>query len=49
LCVIDHRRRDWSSDEIAVLRDIADALEQEIALEKARLFSRSAGSPATAT
>lgn len=34
LCVIDHRRRDWSSDEIAVLRDIADTVEHEIQLEQ---------------
>lgn len=32
LCVIDHRRREWSADEIAVLRDIASAVEQEIQL-----------------
>ena len=32
ICVIDHHRRDWSSDEIAVLRDIADTVEQEIQL-----------------
>lgn len=49
LCVIDHRRRDWSSDEIAVLRDIADAIEQEIQLATAPRASRSAGSRATAT
>lgn len=34
LCVIDHRRRDWSTDEIAVLRDIADTVEHEIQLEQ---------------
>ena len=49
LCVIDHRRRDWSSDEIAVLRDIAEALEQEIQLEKSRPGFRTAGTPATGT
>lgn len=36
MCVIDHRRRDWSPDEISVLRDIADAVEHEIQLEEAR-------------
>ena len=36
ICVIDHRRRDWSTDEIAVLRDIADAAEHEIQLQEPR-------------
>jgi hypothetical protein len=48
LCVIDHRRRDWSSEEIAVLRDIADAMEQEIQLQEARSSARRAATPATA-
>ncbi len=49
ICVIDHRRRDWSADEIAVLRDIADAVEQEIQLEQTRPSSRSAAGSSTTT
>ncbi len=30
LCVIDHRPREWRSDEIALLHDIADAVKDEI-------------------
>lgn len=30
LCAIDHRRRDWSAEEIDLLRDIADAVKHEI-------------------
>ncbi len=30
LCVIDHGRRDWSADEVALLGEIADAVVQEI-------------------
>ena len=30
LCVIDHGRRDWSADEVALLGEIADAVAQEI-------------------
>jgi hypothetical protein len=30
LCVIDHRRREWTPEEIGLLRDIADTAEQEI-------------------
>lgn len=36
LCVIDHRRRDWSADEIALLRDVADTVAQEIQRQDAR-------------
>ena len=30
LCVIDHGRREWSADEMALLGEIADAVAQEI-------------------
>ncbi len=30
LCVIDHGRREWSADEVALLGELADAVVQEI-------------------
>lgn len=30
LCVIDHRRRDWSAEEVTLLEEIADAVVEEI-------------------
>lgn len=41
LCLIDHRPREWSADDIALLRDIADTVTQEIQREDTRASSRS--------
>ena len=30
LCVIDHRRRDWTTDEVALLAEIAETVVEEI-------------------
>lgn len=30
LCVIDHKRREWTADEVALLREIAEAVVEEI-------------------
>ena len=33
LCVIDHKRREWTTEEIALLREIAEAVVEEIKRE----------------
>lgn len=33
LCVIDHKRREWTTEEVALLREIADTVVEEIKRE----------------
>lgn len=40
LCVIDHERREWSTDEVALLREIADAVVEEIEPASIRAAAR---------
>jgi GAF domain-containing protein len=34
LCVVDHRPRAWTNEELAVLRDLADCVTAEIELRR---------------